>query len=88
MKYVVKSSHPLVILYLAAFTSGAISIILFLRLLIGFIVTRDVLLISAILYSFSALFSLQCFSFAMWFDLQHNESKQFSYSLDDIEVDN
>jgi glycosyltransferase involved in cell wall biosynthesis len=87
-KYVVKNSHPLVILYLAGFASGLISIILFLRLLIGFMLTRDVLLVSAILYSFSALFSLQCFSFAMWFDLQHNESKQFSYSLDDIEVDN
>lgn len=87
-KYVVKNSHPLVILYLSGFASGAISIILFLRLLIGFILTSDVLLVSAILYSFSALFSLQCFSFAMWFDLQHNESKQSSYSLDDIEVDN
>ena len=87
VKYVVRNSHPLVILYLAAFTSGAISAVLFLRLLIGFIVTRDILLVSAILYSFSALFSLQCFSFAMWFDLQHNESKQFSYSLADIQVD-
>jgi glycosyltransferase involved in cell wall biosynthesis len=86
-KYVVQNSNPLVILYLAGFTTGLVSILLFLRLLFGFLVTGDILLISAILFSFSALFALQCFSFAMWFDLQQNEKYQLTYALEDIIVD-
>jgi hypothetical protein len=88
IKYVVKNSHPLVILYLAGFTSGLISLLLFIRILAGFLITSDVLLISLITFSFSALLSLQCFSFAMWFDLQMNENKQSAYSLEEIVIEN
>jgi glycosyltransferase involved in cell wall biosynthesis len=88
MKYVVKNSHPLVILYLAGFASGLISLLLFIRILAGFLITSDVFLISLITFSFSALFSLQCFSFAMWFDLQMNENKQSAYSLEEIVIEN
>ena len=83
-KYVVKNSHPLVILFFAGFLSGIISFLLFFRLLLIFIITGDVLLISAILFSFSTLFSLQSLSFAMWFDLQHNEKLQLTYRLNEI----
>jgi glycosyltransferase involved in cell wall biosynthesis len=87
IKYVVRNSHPLVILYLSAFFGGIISFILFIRLLIGFILTNDILLVSAVLFSFSTLFSLQCLSFAMWLDLQSNEERQLTYRLDDIIVE-
>jgi glycosyltransferase involved in cell wall biosynthesis len=83
-KYVVRDSHPLVILFLSGFLAGIISLFLLLRILLIFIITGDVLLVSAILFSFSALFSLQTLSFAMWFDLQQNEKLQFIYRLNEI----
>jgi glycosyltransferase involved in cell wall biosynthesis len=88
VKYVVRDSHPLVILYLAAFSSGAFSLFLFTRMLFSFFISGEDFLVSATLFSFLALFSLQCFSFAMWFDLQANEDKQLTYALDDIVTEN
>ncbi len=87
LKYVVRNSHPLVILYISSVLAGLISIFFFGKLFLSFILDGDVPQTSAILFSFSALFSLQSLSFAMWFDLQYNESNQKSYILEDIFLD-
>jgi glycosyltransferase involved in cell wall biosynthesis len=83
-KYIVRNSHPIVLLYFSAMIGGFISFVFFLRLISEYFVTGDVPILSTIIFCFTFLASLQSTSFAMWFDLQLNDKLQNSYTLEEI----
>ena len=71
-KYVVRNSHPLVLLYFTSVFFGVTSIIFLVHLVMVLIASGSIPLLSAIAFLFSLSVAFQTASFAMWMDMQVN----------------
>lgn len=72
-KYVVRDFNPLVLFYVLGFLLMAISVALLGRIGYAWIDTGDAPPMASIAFMFSVTTMLQCFFFAMWFDMEANK---------------
>ncbi len=71
-KYVIRDFHPLVLFYSAALFTGLLSVLLFIRLIVLWIVAGDIPEINALVWAVTFISSTQFALFAMWFDMEMN----------------
>jgi glycosyltransferase involved in cell wall biosynthesis len=72
-KYIIRDFHPLVMFYGLAVLMMLLSVILFLRVIILWLMTGTAPAMSSMAMLFAFSTSLQSFFFAMWFDMDSNK---------------
>lgn len=72
VKYTVRSTNPLVLLYLSALILYLIAFVLFLHILLVWISTGSAPVLSSVALMFSLALAMQSTAFAMWMDFEYN----------------
>lgn len=72
-KYVIRDFHPLVFFYLFSFVTGVVSVALFCRLVVLWILKGYAPPMTSLAFGFFIVISLQFTMFAMWFDMEANK---------------
>ncbi len=76
-KYVIRDFHPLVLFYLLGFSLLALSLGLFIRLLLFWAYIGHIPPINALAWMFSLSIGFQSVFFAMWFDMENNRLDRY-----------
>ncbi len=72
-KYIIRDFHPLIFFYLLGLSLLFMSLVLFIRLIVLWIIKGQIPPINALSWMFSVAIGLQSLFFAMWFDMDSNK---------------